>query len=141
MQTTPSIRRQSLRQQRQWITWYLAWSLMLLGFVGTIVTANGGWGQLLSGRFSWNMTILAFALQVILTYVQWAWYDIRPLAYFSRTIDALFTALGYGSVIYVYAIDYFNGYDLFFVSVIYWLITFVLSVFIAWYPEYRLVRD
>lgn len=141
MQTTPSIRRATLRQKEQWFTWFGAVVLLVVGFIGTIVTANGGWDNVLSGKITANGTIIAVILQIGLTISQWTYKDRRLTMVVSRAIDTALTGYGYGSIFANDTINYFDGIGVHFSWFVFWYLIMTVALGVSWYPEYRLVRD
>ena len=144
-----TISRAKLRRQRAWVTWYGAWALLFLGWLGTLVATNGGWGNVLAGRITLTGTILAIVSQAILTWIQWSWSDHLIAAYISRALDAGLTALGYGSLVIAGMAAWFAAQgipativvrDWTLTGLLAWFILWLIALFPAWYPEHRLIR-
>lgn len=141
--TPPRIRRADLIARRAWFTWYAAWVLFALGWAGTVVAGNGGWGNVLSGKFSLAGTIIALLVQSGLTYSQWCFPDHKVMVYVSRFIDAGITAWGYYSLVGVHLQSLVRSFGVDISTSLYVSIgiVYLVSFIPAWYPEKRLVGD
>lgn len=141
----PTISRERLRRQRAYITWYAAWGVLGLGWLGTVVAANGGWGPFLSLQWTWTGWIGGLALQAFLTWLQWSFGDIPALSWTSRAVDAGLTALGYGVLFVDWLVAALPGgalpWGLPRVDVVAaWGILWAVCLVPAWWPEHRLVK-
>lgn len=145
------ISRAAVRRSRTTVEKALAWGVLALSWLGSVVTAHGGWTLLLAS-ISPAATALGLAGQAVLTYLQWAYDDIWWIAWPARMIDAALTALGYGFLFVrgLAALFRITGLD----SVVWplgwwqvttagliaWGIIYLVSLVAAWYPERTLVR-
>lgn len=145
----PTIARANLRRQRATITWAAAWGVLVLGWLGTIVAANGGWGPFLALEWTWTGWIGGAAAQLLLTWLQWSCSDIPLLAWTSRAVDALLTALGYGVLVVGSLIAWLVehglpaapiAWGLSLAGIAAWGILWAICLIPAWWPEHRLVK-
>lgn len=143
--------RERLVRSRTHVEKAAAWGLLAVSWLGSVVTAHGGWAVLLTAP-SVGAAVIGLASQAVLTWLQWSYPDVWWVAWPARLVDALLTALGYGFLL-------IGGLTLllaqtglsagrwpllwFVVSVaglVGWTILYLQSLLIAWYPESRLVQ-
>jgi hypothetical protein len=135
--------RATLRRQRGSIERYTAWIVLFVSVLGTIAWLAGGWMPLIAGivtlRPNWAAIGGGFGIQVLLTFLEWHYFDVLMVAWPARLADTAATALGYGPLVIV-------GLTLFLASKgvpspLYaaWGIIGLVSLLTAWYPESRLV--
>lgn len=142
----------TLRKQRGGVERVMAWVVLALSFVGSAVALGGGWAALLTGKALIGGLLLGVLIQTGLTWLQWAYADTRVLAWPARLVDALLTAMGWGVLVapWLQGVLVGQGASAAKVNVFgftvapalagTWLILYSISVFIAWFPENRLVR-
>lgn len=137
------VSRATLRRQRGAIERYTAWVVLLISFAGTVVVFAGGWPAFIASWQALRPSIAAhvggIAVQALLTYLQWHYYDVRGISWTARVFDAATTALGYGPLFAPWLIEQLAVRDIpapFYVA---WGIIGLVSYGIAWYPESRLV--
>lgn len=116
-----------------------AWIVLIVSFIGTIVVFHGGWSPILELRFSISAIIGGFAVQALLTWLQWAYHHNRPLCWSSRIIDAGLTAYGFGPLFVVALTAYLASRSVPWPDVAAWFLIGLVSLGLAWYPESRLV--
>ena len=141
--TPPTIKRSELIRKRKWFSWYAAWVLLFMGVVGSIVAGNGGWVNVLSGKFTYAGTIGAILAQTILTGIQWSMPDHKALVYLSRALDAVLTFVGYGPLVLISTTGILVTLGIPFQYAYYYAcgIIYMVAVIVAWYPEFRLVGN
>jgi hypothetical protein len=138
-------RRASIERSRTGVERISAWGVLLLSVFGTVIAFHGGWDAFLEQR---NPTAIGIGvvLQIGLTYVQWAYYRHRVVAWGSRLVDTFLTALGYGPLFLAPLAALFVSVGI--TSVVFgWPGALVAaaaaislaSYGLAWYPESRLV--
>ena len=79
------------------------------------------------------------AIQGLLTFLQWHYFDRPLVARPSRIIDAVFTAFGYGPLVLSNLANYLASHAIPQPTYAAWFIIGVVSYALAWYPESRLV--
>lgn len=136
------ILRAQLQRHRGKVERYSAWIVLFVSFVGSVVAFNGGWLNVAALKISIAGTLAGLILQIALTYLEWHYYDKPAVAWGARSIDTITTAIGYGSLLLVPLVKYFEGKS---VStegaiLIAWLIIGIASFLVAWFPESRLVE-
>jgi hypothetical protein len=139
------VSRTRLRKQRGNIERATAWIVLVLSVLGTIATFAGGWTPLVAGIIArtpqWYAIVGGIALQVVLTFLEWYYFDQPFIAWPARGFDTLMTALGYGPLVLVGLVTFLVARGVPFAQVGYvaWGIIGLVSLAIAWYPESRLV--
>lgn len=148
-----ALSRRALRRSRTAVETYLAWCLLAASWIGSIVVAHGGWAALLAGRWSWTALALGLAGQGLLTWLQWSYDDVWWVAWPARAVDALLTAAGYGPLLIAILAGWVapglaaRGWLVAVVggvttaTAIAWCSCYLVSLFVAWYPEAKLVRE
>jgi hypothetical protein len=135
--------RTSLRRQRGAVERWSAVVVLVLSFAGTIATFAGGWvaliGDVRSGAWPFAAIVGGVVFQGLLTYVQWHYYDHKPLSWASRGIDTALTAIGYGPLFAVSLAAWIAARGLEQATLAAWCIIVGISFLAAWYPESRLV--
>lgn len=130
--------RATLRRQRAAIERWTALVVLLASFMGTIAAWGGGWDTFLAAWNSdappWGAVAGGVGLQVLLTYLQWHYYDRRSVSIPARLADAGLTTVGYGPLF----LEWPSWTDT--TLWLPWVIVGVVSFVVAWYPESRLVE-
>lgn len=135
--------RTDLQQQRGGIERVLAWVVLLISFLGSIVALHGGWPPFLASLTRGPIVLAALLggvlLQAVLTYLEW-WYFDRPLiAWGARLADTALTAAGYGPLFVPPLAAWLVQQDVRWPEPAAWGILILISLGIAWFPESRLV--
>jgi len=137
------ISRSRLRKQRGAIERFTALGVLFISFLGSIVALHGGWAPLISSLVAlqpkWSLLLLGVGLQVLLTYLEWHYFDRPLIAWPARLADTALTALGYGPLVLDVLVRALTSEvlpDPFFAA---WGIIGLVSLLAAWYPESRLV--
>ncbi len=145
------ISRAAIRRSRTGAEKALAWGVLALSWLGSVVMAHGGWAPFLAAP-SPAAIGMGLAVQAVLTYLQWAYDDNRWVAWPARAIDALLTALGYGFLVVsgLAALIAVTGLPNLLwplawwwvtsAGLVAWVIVYLVSLLVAWYPEKTLVR-
>jgi len=150
------ITRARLRKQRGSIERWTAWVVLLVSFLGSIAALHGGWPPLIASirtlQPHWAALLGGLAIQALLTYLEWHYFDVPLIAWLARLFDALTTALGYGPLVEGWLRDasialmvsdpselttpaiQLQG------DIAAWCIIGIVSLLVAWYPESRLVE-
>jgi len=138
------IRRATLRRQRGAIERSTAWFVLVLSVIGSIAALAGGFVPLIAGIMTrapqWSAIIGGFMLQVLLTHLEWHYFDTPLVAWPARMVDTLTTAIGYGPLV-IAALSAFllaRGVPLPLYAA--WGIIGIVSFIAAYYPESRLVE-
>lgn len=146
-----TISREALVRNRTKVEKVLAWIGLVVGWIGSVSTAHGGWGNLIASP-SLGLACAGLGTQALLTWAQWSYGDKRSIAWPARVIDATLTALGYGFLFIIPLTVALSRTGLsmtpwpvawFVVSVaglVAWAVIWVLALLVAWYPERTLVR-
>lgn len=143
--------RAHLKRSRTGVEKAFAWAILVLGWAGSVSTAHGGWLATITA-FSLGATLIGLAMQALLTWLEWAYADVWYIAWPARAVDALLTALGYGflfvggmaSLIAVTGVSstrvFWLWWELSPAGWVAWVLIYLLSLAVAWYPEHTLVR-
>lgn len=135
--------RAALRRQRGAIERYTAWLVLLVSFLGTIAAFSGGWVALIAACRAlnppWAAIVGGIAIQGLLTFLEWWYYDRPLISYPSRVADAVLTALGYGPLVLTWLGAALDARGISEPTIAAWSIIGVMSYALAWYPESRLV--
>lgn len=148
------VSRARLRKQRGSIERWTAWVVLLVSFLGSVAALHGGWPPLIASLTTltprWAPLLGGIAIQALLTYLEWHYFDVPLIAWGARLGDAATTALGYGPLVVV---GLSTALTPFFVAVpdptvptvpegdiAAWCIIGIVSLLVAWYPESRLVE-
>lgn len=135
--------RATLRRQRGSVERATAWIVLFMSFLGTIVAFHGGWTPLIESVVAMQPNIAAwlfgFGLQLLLTFLQWYYYDNRIVAWTARGFDTWFTAVGYGPLFLASLMVFLAGRGIESPLYLAWGIIGIASLLAAWYPESRLV--
>lgn len=140
------VSRARLRQQRGAIERWTALVVLFFSFAGTIAALAGGWPALITDPRVAPI-LGGLALQGLLTYLQWHYYDKRLISRPSRIADAALTALGYGPLVLSWLMEAITeriaaGPDAppsdlpWYLA---WAVIVLVSYGVAWYPESRLI--
>lgn len=145
--------RDDIHRSRSTVERAIAWVILFLSFVGSMVAFGGGWVAVVTFKPSLAGLGAGFVLQLVLTWLQWAYPERKSLAWTSRGIDAATTAAGYGPLFYglVSELLLSQGASAETINVIgfpvvpavvgTWCILWLFSLFPAWYPEYILIDE
>lgn len=144
------VSRAQLVQWRGPVEKFLAIVVLLLGWLGTVVALHGSWAELFTA-FSWGRAGLALLIQAALTFFQWAYGKVRPVAWPLRGIDAAFTAAGFAPLwmadltAWLVAQGVVGGgtlgpWSFTFTALAAWALSWLACIAPAWYPETRLVQ-
>lgn len=137
------VTRADLRKQRGSVERFMAWLVLLLSFVGSIVALHGGWppfiASITAGPLNIGALLGGVIFQVVLTFLEWYYFDRILIAWGARLADTALTALGYGPLIVVPLTAWLATYAASGAAALAWFLIFVLSFAVAWFPESRLV--
>jgi hypothetical protein len=130
--------RARLRRQRGSIERWSALVILFASFLGTIAAMSGGWPALISAP-ALTPILGGFIFQGILTYLEWHYYDHKPISWAARFFDAGLTAWGYGPLVIVPLTAFLVARGMPSAEYAAWGIIGIVSFLTAWYPESRLV--
>jgi hypothetical protein len=144
------IRRADLERTRGPIERASAWLVLFGSLLGAVVTFHGGWAALFA-QPSIGRIAAGVVLQLVLTWLQWSYYHNLVISWPARGVDALTTALAYGPIVHGDIAGWFvsggagtepvlaglGPYSWAASSA--WLVIYLASLVVAWYPESRLV--
>jgi hypothetical protein len=137
------VKRATLRRQRGAIERWTAWIVLFVSVLGTIAALAGGWVPLISSiatlRPNWAAIGGGFGIQVLLTFLEWHYFDVPMVAWPARIVDMLTTALGYGPLVLIGLVGALVARGVPYPLYAAWAIIGLVSLLIAWYPESRLV--
>ena len=138
------VSRARLQRQRGGVERFTAFLVLFLSFIGSVVALHGGWTPFLTSvvtlKPNWAALLLGIALQLILTYLEWHYFDRPAIAWSARLVDAGTTALGYGPLFIVPLAAALTSKALPQGDIAAWCIIGIISLLVAWYPENRLVE-
>ena len=137
------VKRATLRRQRGAIERYTAWIVLFVSVLGTIAALAGGWVPLIAGVVglhpNWAAIGGGLAVQALLTFLEWHYFDVPMVAWPARLADMVATALGYGPLVIAGLVGYLAAKQVPSPEYAAWGIIGLVSLLIAWYPESRLV--
>ncbi len=137
------ITRAQLKRQRGAIERFLAWAVLFVSFLGSVVWLTGGWapflGGLLSLRPPWSAILGGIGIQAVLTYLQWHYFDKKYIAVPARIFDAYTTAASYGPLFVAPLISALTARQSPYPLYVAWAVIGLVSYGLAWFPESRLV--
>lgn len=134
--------RAQLRQQRGAVERWTALVILFVSFLGTIVALAGGWpafiGSIRTLQPHWAAILGGAAIQGLLTFLEWHYFDRPLIAWGARIGDAYLTAIGYGPLVIgpLSALAARYAPQPLYVA---WFVVGLASLAVAWYPESRLV--
>lgn len=137
------VTRGRLRQQRGAIERTMAWIVLLVSFLGSIAAMHGGFAPLIASIVSWQLNqsalISGVLIQIIVTFLEWYYYDRLLIAWGARVVDTALTAIGYGPLFLAPLIVLLYNRGITEPAYTAWAIIILVSLGIAWFPESRLV--
>lgn len=137
------VSRTLLRKQRGAVERFTALGVLFVSFLGSIVALHGGFPPLIASiialRPNWAALLGGILIQVLLTYLEWHYFDRPLIAWPARLVDAATTTLGYGPLIIVPLAAALTSRAIPQGDLAAWCIIGIVSVLVAWYPENRLV--
>jgi hypothetical protein len=137
------VRRATLRRQRGTVERSTAWIVLVLSALGTIAALAGGWKPLIDSFRAaaplWGAIVGGLAIQGVLTFLEWYYFDQPMISWPARLFDTIATALGYGPLFLVSLLSFLVAKDVPQPQYAAWIIIGLVSLLIAWYPESRLV--
>lgn len=137
------VSRAQLRRQRGKVERATAWIVLFVSVLGTIAALAGGWTPLIAGIISlrpqWSAIIGGAAIQALLTFLEWYYFDQPLVSWPARAFDAITTALGYGPLVIVSLVTFLVARGAPQAPYLAWGIIGLVSLAVAWYPESRLV--
>lgn len=137
------ITRTRLKSQRSVIERVMAWLVLLVSFLGSIAMLHGGFGPLVRSIVDRQPNQAALIggvlIQLLLTFLEWYYFDIPLIAWGARIADTATTAIGYGPLFLASLITllYNRGIEQPLLPA--WGVIVLVSLGIAWFPESRLV--
>lgn len=134
------VTRAQIERQRGAVERVLAFVVLLLSFLGTVVAFHGGWGPVLAFQISVAATGGGIALQIVLTWLQWSYRHVPLLRWSSIAVDTALTALGYGPLVVPWLGVQLAARGVGGSLYVAWAIVGLASFLPAWYPESRLVE-
>lgn len=147
------ITRARLSKQRGAIERWSAWVVLLVSFLGSVAAFHGGWPPFIASLTDlqprWAPLLGGVAVQGLLTYLEWHYFDVPLIAWGARLGDAATTALGYGPLVVVglstaltpfFSTQPENVATVPEGDIAAWCIIGMISLLVAWYPESRLVE-
>lgn len=137
------VSRARLRKQRGAVERFTAWGVLFISFLGSIVALHGGWPAFLGSLAARQPNIAALLggvlIQLVLTFLEWYYFDRPAIAWGARIADAATTALGYGPLVLAPMVFFLTSRGFETANTIAWAIIGLVSLGVAWYPENRLV--
>lgn len=138
------VTREQLKRQRGSVERWSAWVVLFVSFLGSVVAFHGGWAPLIAslGTLQLNVSawIAGLALQALMTFFEWHYFDRPLIAWGARVVDAATTALAYGPILFwlglADALAARHVPDPVYAA---WFVVGLVSLAVAWYPESRLV--
>lgn len=137
------VSRDRLTQQRGGIERTMAWLVLLLSFLGSIAALHGGFAPLVASIVARQPNIAALLggvlIQLIVTFLEWYYFDRPLIAWSARIVDTATTAIGYGPLLYAPLLTLLYNRDIASPQPLAVAIIVGVSLGIAWFPESRLV--
>lgn len=137
------VSRSHLQQQRGVVERVMAWVVLLLSFLGSIVALHGGWtafiASLTDGPLMLGALLGGTLLQLVLTFLEWWYFDRVLLAWGARLADTALTAVGYGPLFVPPLAAWLALQGVGWPAGVAWGIISLVSLGVAWFPESRLV--
>jgi hypothetical protein len=133
------VSRATLDRQRGAVERWSALVVLVIGVLGTVVAFHGGWAPVLALHISTAALVGGLAVQGLLTYLEWYYHDLLLVAWSARVIDATLTAIGYSGLLVAPLAELLHGRGVDLAGSVSWVIVWLVSLLIAWYPESRLV--
>lgn len=139
------VTRDHLKKQRSGIERTMAWLVLMISFVGSIAALHGGFAPLIAsvrtGEYNVAALLGGVLIQLLLTFLEWYYFDIPKVAWGARIADAITTAIGYGPLFLapLALFLYYRGATVPTATAGAWAIIGLVSLGIAWFPESRLV--
>lgn len=137
------VSRARLKRQRGAVERYTAYVVLFVSFLGTVVALAGGWELFIASLIAWRPSVAALAggvgLQALLTYLQWHYFDRKPVAWTARGFDTGLTVAGWGPLFAPWLVEQLVARaapEPFYLA---WAILGLVALAVAWYPESRLV--
>jgi len=138
------ISRARLRQQRGAVERWTALVVLFASFLGTIVALAGGWPVFIASLRAltpnWAAILGGLAVQGLLTFLEWHYFDQPIIAWGARVFDTIATAVGYGPLVIVGLTALLDTRGVPSSLYVAWFIIGLASLATAWYPESRLVE-
>lgn len=135
--------RATLQKQRGAIERAMAWLVLLVSFLGSIVALHGGWppfiASLTVGPLNLGALLGGVLIQLVLTFLEWYYSDRWPIAWGARIVDTATTAIGYGPLFLAPLMAMLHDRGLADPTLAAWGIISLVSLGVAWFPESRLV--
>lgn len=132
------VNRARLKRQRGTVERWSALVILFASFAGTIAALSGGWGALISAP-SLTPILGGLIFQGVLTYLEWHYYDHKPISWGARIFDTGLTAWGYGPLVVAPLAAFLAARGISSAEQAAWAIIAIVSFLTAWYPESRLV--
>jgi len=135
--------RATLKKQRGAIERATAWIVLLVSFVGSIAVLHGGFAPMIdslrAGHYNVGALVGGTIIQLVLTFLEWYYFDRFLISWGARVFDTATTALGYGPLFLapLAAVLAARGVENALLPA--WGIIILVSLGIAWFPESRLV--
>ena len=136
--------RATLKKQRGMIERGAAWLVLLLSFVGSIAVLHGGFAPMIAsitaGQYNVGALVGGALIQIVLTFLEWYYFDRWAIAWGARLVDTATTALGFGPLFAAPLTAFLLARGAPTPLLIAWGIISLVSLAIAWFPESRLVE-
>lgn len=137
------VSRAHLQQQRGVVERVMAWVVLLLSFLGSIVALHGGWvpfiQSLTDGPLMLGALLGGILIQLVLTFLEWWYFDRLLLAWGARLVDTVLTTMGYGPLFVPPLAVWLGQQGATWPVGVAWGIISLISLGVAWFPESRLV--
>jgi hypothetical protein len=137
------VTRDRLKKQRGLIERSMAWLVLLLSFLGTIAALHGGFvpfaATLSSGRLNTTALLGGILIQLVITFLEWWYFDRPSIAWGARLVDTGITAVGYGPLLITPLMLLLYNQGVADPQLLAWGLIILFSLGIAWFPESRLV--
>lgn len=131
--------RVQLKQQRGGIEKVTAIIVWLVSLLGSIAAFYGGWGPIIARHFLLVPILGGVIIQVVITALEWYYYDQGWISWPARLLDTFLTALGYGPILIPWIMVQLAARNVPEPTYSAWAIVIVIAYLVAWFPESRLV--
>lgn len=135
--------RATLRKQRGGIERLAAWVVLLVSFAGSMAVFHGGFAPMIdsirAAHYNVGALLGGAIVQIVLTFLEWYYFDRPFIAWGARFFDTATTAIGFGPLFLAPLTVFIAARGVENPLLPAWGIIILVSLAVAWFPESRLV--